>query len=218
MGRTKKLNSKISKNSKNSKISKSKRANKKKNVRISKKKVGGARRLSMTPVRRIPGTVARTPGEVGLSRSLTFERAGKTGVKAEGFSERRERERERIARKRAGDALRNLLLVMNEYKTSHDAGGLWINFLRSLRFKHIPGEIMLNYKILEHFRKSVLSHPRYSDIIQFLQGVAQAGERIYFTDAGYTKDGKLFATWLLEMLSNPQIKFTPFSIFSTSPV
>ena len=199
MGRTKKLISKISK---------SRRANKNKNIRISKKKVGGSNKT--------PGRFSKPREGRRLPQTNLFGRSAgkKSGV--EGLLEKKER----TAKERAGNALRELLKVVIEYKTSPDAGRLWINFLRSLRYKHIPGEIMLDYKILEHFRKLIyLLNPEYKEeTIRFLQGVAQAGEYIDFKDAGYTKDGKLFATWLLEMLSEPQIQFKPFSIYSISPV
>ena len=113
MRRTKKLNSKNSK---------SKRANKKKNVRISKKKVGGGVRKSMTPGRPIPGTLA-------LPRHLPFERAGKAGVKPEGFlerkeRERRERERAAIAReRRERERLRKLIINQAAYRYSSTLGG-----------------------------------------------------------------------------------------------
>ena len=270
MGRTKKLNSK---NSKISKISKGKRANKKKNVRISKKKVGGGnRRKSMTPGRRIPGRVARTPGTV--ARPLTFgrgDRAGKQGVKPEGFlerreRERRERERERRERERerrerreridfiknnteieflevkrrfaesnprinvetdqnfknAEIALRELVSVVLNYQISDDPGRLWIEFLKSLKFKEVFGRMTLNFNVLEYFRRLIyLLHPLFKkEIILFLRGPAQTSDWFSFSDAGFIwyQDGyeKLFPTWLLEKLLNPQRPFVPTVVHSSS--
>jgi hypothetical protein len=255
MRRTKKLNSKNSK---------SKRANKKKNVRISKKKVGGGVRKSMTPGRRIPGTLA-------LPRHLPFERAGKAGVKPEGFlerkeRERRERERERRERerrererreridfikknteeeflavkgrfvvsnprinvetdqnfKKAETALKELVYVVLNYQISDDPGKLWIEFLMSLQFKVVIGSINLNFIVLEYFRQLIyLLHPLFKEeIILFLRGPAQTSDWFSFSDAGFIwykhGDEKLFPTWLLEKLLNPQRPFVPTVVHSSS--
>lgn len=196
MGRTKKLNSKFSKFSKNSN---SRRANKKKNVRISRKKVGGGGRKSMTP-----GRVARTrTGRRTPQTKLLGNPAGK---------KRGER------RIRARNAIKELLKVILEYKTNEDPGKLWIKFLMALRHTYIPGEIRLDYKILEHFRKLVLSNPQEKKIKQFLKGPAQTGERIDFTVMGFMADGKAFPTWLLEQLEGNLEFVRGTSVYQESPV
>ena len=199
MGRTKKLNSKFSKFSKNSN---SRRANKKKNVRISRKKVGGGGRKSMTP-----GRVARTrTGRRTPQTKLLGNPAGK-------------KRGERRIRERARNAIKELLKVILEYKTNEDPGKLWINFLRALRHRHLSGEIRLDYKILEHFRKLVLSkHQEEENIKQFLTGPAQTGERIDFTDMGFMADGKAFPTWLLEQLNENSQFVRGTSVYQESPV
>lgn len=193
MGRTKKLNSKNSK---------SRRANKKKNVRISKKKVGGGRRKSMTPGR--------------FSKTRTGRRTPQTKLFGNSAGEKRG---ERRIRERAENAIKELLKVILEYKTNEDPGKLWINFLRALRHRHLSGEIRLDYKILEHFRKLVLSKPQDKGVIkQFLTGPAQAGERIDFTDMGFMADGKAFPTWLLEQLEGNLEFVRGTSVYQESPV
>lgn len=193
MGRTKKLN----------KNSKSRRANKKKNVRISKKKVGGVnRRKSMTPGR--------------FSKTRTGRRTPQTKLLGNPAGKKRG---ERRIRERARNAIKELLKVILEYKTNEDPGKLWINFLMALRHTYIPGEIRLDYKILEHFRKLVLSKPREEENIkQFLTGPAQTGERIDFTDMGFMVDGKAFPTWLLEQLEGNLEFVRGTSVYQESPV
>jgi hypothetical protein len=196
MGRTKKLNSKFSK------FSKSRRANNKKNVRISKKKVGGGGRKSMKPGR--------------FSKTRTGRRTPQTKLFGNPAGKKRG---ERRIRERAENAIKELLKVILEYKTNEDPGKLWIKFLMALRHTYIPGEIRLDYKILEHFRKLVLSKPQEEENIkQFLTGPAQTGERIDFTDMGFMADGKAFPTWLLEQLEGNLEFVRGTSVYQESPV
>ena len=90
----------------------------------------------------------------------------------------------------------------------------------ALRYRYLSGEIRLDYKILEYFRRLIyLLHPLFKEeIILFLKGPAQTADHIPFPDMGFMADSKAFPTWLLEMLNNPQIEFTQFSIYSTPPV
>jgi hypothetical protein len=214
MRRTKKLNSK---NSKISKISKGKRANKKKNVRISKKKVGGGnRRKSMTP-----GRLSRKKYERRVPQTELFgSSAGKLGVKADGFFERRERERERIARKRAGDALiilRNIFEINKEIGTSsqetynrkEESTTLWKSFILALREKvNVPNEqIALSIPILTQLRKYLLNQEN-EDLIGFISGAAQTGDIIDMDRMWYTQDGSSFSSYILKYLHNTQLHFS----------
>lgn len=225
MVRTKKLNSKISKKSKSKRANKKKNVRISK-----KKGGGGNRRLSMTPGRLPPGRVARSltserEGRVGknpgvkakgfFERQIERKRRERDIVREEIVNEAASRYSDTLKNKypsynlnaddnfrRAKVALEYLLEVSLEYRVFEDAGEQWIKFLISTRFMRRPGEIMLNSFILEHLKQLFyVLKPHYKgQILQFLQGPAQTGDYVSFTDMGYMGDSKAYPTWLKEQL------------------